>query len=74
MYLERIMYALSGSLTLMLMGVFSFLAAETAENERTFRFGVFTVFLSGLGIVVQPWSDTIFDALGYVSKCLMNSI
>lgn len=68
MILERIMYALSGSLTLMLMGVFSFLAAETNEDNRTFRFGVFTVFLSGLGIVVQPFSDVIFEALGYVSK------
>lgn len=70
MYLERIMYALSGSLTLMLMGVFSFLAAETNESNRTFRFGIFTVFLSGLGIVVQPFSDDAFEALGYVSKCL----
>lgn len=71
MYLERIMYAISGSLTLMLMGVFSFLAAETAEADRTFRFGIFSTFISGLGVILQPFSGPIFETLGYVSKLFL---
>lgn len=42
LYLERVVYSLSGGFSLMLMGVFSFLAATTTEEDRTFRFGVFS--------------------------------
>lgn len=70
MIVERIMSSLSGSLTLMLMGIFSFLAAETKEEDRTFRFGIFTVFFSGMGIISQPFSSHVFEELGYVSKFL----
>lgn len=42
LYLERVVLSLSGGFSLMLMGVFSFLAATTTEEERTFRFGVFS--------------------------------
>lgn len=66
---EKLMYSLSGSLSLMLMGIFAFLAAYTNEENRTFRFGVFTVFNSGLGTVAQQFAYPAYENLGYVSKC-----
>jgi hypothetical protein len=63
---ERLMYSLSGSFALMLMGIFAFLAAYTDEKDRTFRFGVFSVFNSGLGTVAQQFAAPAFLNLGYV--------
>lgn len=52
----------------MLMGIFSILAATTSEEDRTFRFGVFSAFSSGCGIVLSPLAKYTFEWLGYVSK------
>lgn len=68
LYLETIVNSLCGGFSLMLMGVFSILAATTAEEDRTFRFGVFSAFSSGAGIVLSPLAKYVFEFLGYVSK------
>uniref|UniRef100_A0A336MET8 CSON013922 protein n=1 Tax=Culicoides sonorensis TaxID=179676 RepID=A0A336MET8_CULSO len=71
LYLEHIVTSLSGGYSLFLMGIFSFLAATTTEEERTFRFGVFSVFNAGLGIVIQPLAKPVFEGLGYVNLFLL---
>jgi hypothetical protein len=40
----------------MLMGIYSYLTSVTAEENRTFRFGCFTVFLTLIPIFSIPWS------------------
>lgn len=70
LYLETIVNSSLGGFSLMLMGVFSILAATTPEDDRTFRFGVFTAFSSGCGIVLSPLAKPVFEYLGYVSKFL----
>lgn len=68
LYLETILNSICGGFSLMLMGVFSILAATTAEEDRTFRFGVFTAFFSGVGIILAPLAPYVFEFMGYVSK------
>lgn len=72
LYLETFVNSLCGGFSLMLMGVFSILAATTAEEDRTFRFGVFSAFSSGAGIVLSPLAKYVFEFLGYVSKYIKN--
>lgn len=74
LYLETFVNSLCGGFSLMLMGVFSILAATTAEEDRTFRFGVFSAFSSGAGIVLSPLAKYVFEFLGYVSKYIKKLI
>jgi MFS transporter, PCFT/HCP family, solute carrier family 46, member 3 len=55
-YSERVIPSLFGGQTLMLMGIYSYLAGVTTEENRTFRFGCFTVFLTLIPIISIPWS------------------
>lgn len=55
-YSERVIPSFFGGQTLMLMGVYSYLTGVTAEENRTFRFGCFTVFLTLIPILSIPWS------------------
>jgi MFS transporter, PCFT/HCP family, solute carrier family 46, member 3 len=55
-YSERVIPSLFGGQTLMLMGIYSYLAGVTTEENRTFRFGCFTVFLTLIPITTIPWS------------------
>uniref|UniRef100_A0A336KPQ4 CSON013923 protein n=1 Tax=Culicoides sonorensis TaxID=179676 RepID=A0A336KPQ4_CULSO len=66
LYLETFVNSICGGFSLMLMGVFSILAATTAEEDRTFRFGVFSAFSSGAGIVLSPLAKYVFEWMGYV--------
>jgi MFS transporter, PCFT/HCP family, solute carrier family 46, member 3 len=53
---ERVIPSLFGGQTLMLMGIYSYLTGVTTEENRTFRFGCFTVFLTLIPILSIPWS------------------
>lgn len=53
---ERVVPSLFGGQTLMLMGIYSYLSQMTNEENRTFRFGCFTVFLTLVPILSIPWS------------------
>jgi MFS transporter, PCFT/HCP family, solute carrier family 46, member 3 len=53
---ERITPSIFGGQILMLMGIYSYLSEATAEENRTFRFGCFTVFLTLVPIISIPWS------------------
>lgn len=53
----------------MLMGVYSYLSETTAEEDRTFRFGVFAQIVPLIPIASLPWSGVLFANLGYISKC-----
>ncbi|XP_063697804.1 proton-coupled folate transporter-like [Culicoides brevitarsis] len=71
LYLETILNSLCGGFSLMLMGVFSILAATTSEEHRTFRFGAFSAFFSGAGIILAPLATYVFEYLGYVNMFLL---
>lgn len=53
---ERVFPSLFGGQTLMLMGIYSYLTGATTEENRTFRFGCFTVFFTLIPISSIPWS------------------
>lgn len=53
---ERVTPSLGGGSTLMLMGIYSYLSQTTNEENRTFRFGCLTVFLTLVPILSIPWS------------------
>lgn len=53
---ERVTPSIFGGQTLMLMGIYSYLSQMTNEENRTFRFGCFTVFLTLVPILSIPWS------------------
>lgn len=72
-YSEKIIPSLCGGQTLMLMGIYSYLTGVTTEENRTFRFGCFTVFFTLIPITFLPLSGTLYNQLGYVSKfCNIN--
>lgn len=66
-YSERIAPSVFGGQTLMLMGIYSYLTEITSEENRTFRFGCFTVFFTLIPISSIPWSGVLFNYLGYTS-------
>lgn len=68
--LGKLVPAMTGKENLMLMGVFSYLSLTTPEENRTFRFGIFAVFLQILPVVFVPFSGTLFTMLGYTSKLI----
>jgi PCFT/HCP family folate transporter-like MFS transporter 1/3 len=53
---ERVTPSLFGGSTLMLLGIYSYLSQTTTEENRTFRFGCLTVFLTLVPILSIPWS------------------
>lgn len=53
---ERVIPSLFGGQTLMLMGIYSYLTGITTEENRTFRFGCFTIFLTLIPILSIPSS------------------
>lgn len=55
-YAERVIPSLFGGQTLMLMGIYSYLSGVTTEENRTFRFGCFTVFLTLIPNFSIPFS------------------
>lgn len=56
---ERVIPSIFGGQTLMLMGIYSYLSQMTNEENRTFRFGCFTVFLTLVPILSIPWAGYI---------------
>lgn len=64
-YTEKIIPSLFGGQTLMLMGIYSYLTGVTTEENRTFRFGCFTIFFTLIPITFLPWSGTLYNLLGY---------
>lgn len=63
---------MAGGANLMLMGVYSYLSETTAEEDRTFRFGVFAQIVPLIPIVSLPFSGILFKKLGYISECKSN--
>lgn len=55
-FAERVIPSIFGGQTLMLMGIYSYLTGVTTEENRTFRFGCFTVFLTLIPVLSIPWS------------------
>ncbi|XP_070502367.1 lysosomal proton-coupled steroid conjugate and bile acid symporter SLC46A3-like [Chironomus tepperi] len=64
-FAERVIPSIFGGQTLMLMGVYSYLSQMTTEENRTFRFGCFTVFLTLVPLLSIPPSGVLFNVLGY---------
>uniref|UniRef100_A0A1B0CNX0 uridine/cytidine kinase n=1 Tax=Lutzomyia longipalpis TaxID=7200 RepID=A0A1B0CNX0_LUTLO len=69
--LEKLFPAMCGGFTLMLMGVYSYITDITAEEDRTFRFGVLAVSISLIPIAGVPWSGYLFEKLGYIYLFLL---
>lgn len=65
--LGKLLPALTGGSNLMLMGVYSYLTEMTAEKDRTFRFGIFAVFVPLIPIASVPFSGILFQKLRYIS-------
>lgn len=68
--LGKLLPAMAGSTNLMLMGVYSYLSETTAEEDRTFRFGVFAQIVPLIPILSLPFSGILFQKLGYISESL----
>lgn len=66
-YLEKIFPAITGNFTLMIMGIFSYLTAISKEEDRTFRFGLFSAMVSVIP-TLSFLAGPLYYALGYVSK------
>lgn len=71
-YLEKIFPAITGNFTLMIMGIFSYLTAISKEEDRTFRFGLFSAMVSVIP-TLSFLAGPLYNALGYVSKWLFGS-
>lgn len=66
-YLEKIFPAITGNFTLMIMGIFSYLTAISKEEDRTFRFGLFSMMVSVIP-TLSFLAGPLYNALGYVRK------
>lgn len=66
--LGKLLPAITGGTNLMFMGVYSYLTEMTAEQDRTFRFGIFAVFVPLIPIVSIPFAGILFQKLRYISK------
>lgn len=62
----RVIPAMTGGGTLFMIGMSSFMTFSTTEAQRTVRFGVFSMFLTILGIIASPMSGVLFRVLTYV--------
>lgn len=71
-YLEKIFPAITGNFTLMIMGIFSYLTAISKEEDRTFRFGLFSSMISVIPIL-SFLAGPLYNALGYISEYSRNS-
>lgn len=71
MILSKLLPAMAGGQNLMLMGVYSYLTEMTEEKDRTFRFGIFAVFVPLIPVVSLPFSGILFQSLGYVKLLLL---
>lgn len=69
--LMKLMPALAGGSNLMLIGVYSYLTEMTAEQDRTFRFGIFAAFVPLIPIMSVPFSGILFQKLRYISKTII---
>lgn len=66
-FLEKFFPAITGNFTLMIMGIFSYLTAISKEEDRTFRFGLFSVMVS-IFPMLSFLSGPLYNALGYTSE------
>lgn len=66
--LGKLLPAVAGGANLMLMGVYSYLSETTADEDRTFRFGVFAQIVPLIPIASLPFSGILFAKLGYISE------
>lgn len=53
---ERVIPALFGGETLMLIGIYTYLSQVTKEENRLFRFGCITVFITLVPVLCIPWA------------------
>lgn len=60
--------AMTGGITLYMIGISSYLTVTTSEEQRTFRFGCFSMFTTILGIIASPMSGPLFKVLTYVGR------
>lgn len=49
-----------------MMGLSSFMTVTTTDEQRTTRFGIFSMFTTVLGIVAAPLSGVLFKVFSYV--------
>lgn len=64
--LGKILPAITGGMSVMLMGMLSYLSACTNEENRVFRFGILTMLVTIMIIVFYPLAGVLFNALGFV--------
>lgn len=66
--LGKLLPALGGGVSLMLMGIYTYLSETTPEEDRTFRFGVLGQFVSIIPILSLPFAGILFKTFGYISE------
>lgn len=62
----RVIPALFGGGSLFMIGMSSFMTVMTTEKQRTIRFGIFSIFITILGIIASPLSGLLFKFLNYI--------
>ncbi|KAG6464716.1 proton-coupled folate transporter [Manduca sexta] len=63
--IESLPTALSGGFSILLLGVFSYIADVTTAEARTFRMGILSIILPLCSIFGQSISGTLLNAVGY---------
>lgn len=67
----RVLPSLFGAEQLMLIGLFSYMTAISSDEDRTLRFGIFSVIFSLVPIFATPLSHILYIHLGYINLCLV---
>ncbi|CAD7077735.1 unnamed protein product [Hermetia illucens] len=64
--MERVIPSMFGGHMLFHVGIYSYLTETTPEKDRSFRFGIFTVFLHIMLLIGVSLSGLAYNHLGYI--------
>lgn len=67
-YAYRLIPSLTGAENLMVMGIYSYLTAVSSEENRTLRFGMFSMLLTIIPILAQSISPTLIRNFEYTRE------
>lgn len=67
-YAEAIIPTLFGGSTLLVMAIDSYIAISTPQEDRVFRFGIFSMLTIATPFIGQPVSGLLFQYLGYIGN------
>lgn len=72
--LVKLLPAIGGKENLMLMAIFTYLTDTTPEKDRTFRFGIFAVFVQILPSLFLSFAGALFQWLQYISEYSISNV